>query len=150
MANVLFSDASKPMRGVFRLRVRNTSGEIVDQYEDHNVIVNDAKSALAALISEGSTGKIITQFGVGVGTNTAVPTDTALTEPYINQLTGHTFPEPGVVTFNWALGYDEANDMDISEYGLICSDNSLFSRKVRRVIHKSSDLYFEGDWSIIF
>lgn len=145
-------DGSRPaMEGVFTMRVLDTSGTVLWTFSEKNMIVNNARTALSMLVSEGAdTGKVITKFGVGIGNETATPADTGLTGAYINTITGHTFPEPGTVKFSWRLNYDEANGLNICEFGLFCEDDSLFSRKVREPIFKGSDLAFEGEWSIIF
>lgn len=143
-------DGVRPLRGIFSMRVLGKDGRVVAEYRDDNMIVNLARQALAMLVSEGSPDKIISQFAVGTGTDVATPADTTLTNIYANQLVGHEFPENGVVKFLWRLGYDEANGLDISEFGLLCADGSLFSRKVRESIYKASDIAFEGEWSIIF
>ena len=150
MPAIISSDRTRPMRGNFVMRVLDKDGRIIDTYEDHNMIVNLARIAMAELVSEGSAMKIITRFGVGIGNATATPTDISLTEPYVNDIVSHSFPEDGTVKFDWQLGYDEANERNITEFGLFCADGTLFSRKVRSAIYKASDIAFEGEWSIIF
>lgn len=145
-----FAEKARQLRGVFTMKVIDRDGQIVDSYEDHNMIVNLARVAMSQLVSTGAEDKIITGFGVGTGTATATPTDTALTDCYKNTIIGYSYPEAGTVTFQWRLGYDEANGMNVTEFGLFCEDGSLFSRKVREGIYKASDLSFEGTWSIIF
>lgn len=151
-SKINIADRFVPLRGNFSMRVLDRNGRIISTYEDHNMIVNMARVAMSILVSEGgdASRKIITHFGVGTNQETAVPTDTELTEVYMNELTGHDFPEAGTVRFFWRLGYDEANEKNACEFGLFCADGSLFSRKVRSPIYKASDIAFEGEWSIIF
>ena len=146
-------DIVSPYKGIFSMRVKDRSGNIVHEFTDHNMIVNLSKIAMAYLISENTDvakAKIITTFGVGVGTAAASPEDTSLVRQYTNIILSHDFPEPGRVRFNWGLSYTEANGMDISEFGLFCADGSMFAHKVRGSIHKDEDLSFEGEWTIIF
>lgn len=151
MSGIKIADSACPLKGLFFMRVLDGSGLVVAEYHDRNMIVNGARIAMSRLVSEGAeSGKVITRFGVGVNTETATPADTALTDCYANDIIGHDFPEAGTVRFFWKLGYDEANDKNISEFGLFCADGSLFSRKVRSPIFKAADLAFEGEWSIIF
>lgn len=151
MPGISISERAGALRGLFSMRVLDRDGKVVAAYSDNNMIVNLARVAMSMLVSEGmETNKIITRFGVGTGSQTATPADTELTDPYANDIIGHDFPEPGTVRFFWKLGYDEANDKNISEFGLFCADGSLFSRKVRSPIFKANDLAFEGEWSIIF
>lgn len=147
---IVTNDKVLTLRGVFSMRVLDKSGAVINTYEDHNMIVNSARVAMSMLVSEGNNDKIITTFAVGTNNETATPTDTTLSQIYTNTLLGHSFPEDGTVRFDWKLGYDEANDMNITEFGLICADGSLFTRKVRSPIYKASDISFEGEWYIIF
>lgn len=150
-SKIYLLDAPKPVRGSFKITVRDRSGRVLYMDEDHNMIVNAAKIAMALLVSDPtSDSKVITTFGVGTGTNTPIPTDENLTNVYRNALVSHEYPEPGVVKFLWSLAYGEANGMAISEFGLFCEDGTLFARKSRAAINKDEDLAFDGEWSIIF
>lgn len=150
-SGISIADRIMSLRGVFSMRVLDKTGKIIDTWRDNNMIVNGARVAMSMLVSEGAdTGKVITRFGVGTCQDTATPADTTLSDIYANAIIGHDYPEAGTVRFFWKLGYDEANDKNISEFGLFCADGSLFSRKVRSPIFKASDISFEGEWSIIF
>lgn len=137
------------LRGEFVLRVYR-KGELVEEYVDKNMIMNVAKDAMARLIGGSGAGKTITKIGFGVSGIAPVPTNTALTGSYVKAVTGVTYPATGQVSFSWTLSTGEANGMAIAELGLICSDNTLFARKVRGVINKDSDLSLDGTWTIIF
>lgn len=150
-SDIAIADHIFSLKGIFSMRVLDKSGRIIASWCDNNMIVNGARIAMSMLVSEGAdTGKVITRFGVGTCANTATPADTVLQDTYANDILNHDFPEAGTVRFFWKLGYDEANDKNISEFGLFCADGSLFSRKVRSPIFKASDISFEGEWSIIF
>ena len=149
-SRITSSDRAHRVRGNFFMRVLDRDGNVIDTYEDHNMIVNLARIAMSQLVSEGTEDKIITKFAVGTNMATATPLDTDLTNIYRNNIISHSFPEDGSVKFEWRLDYDEANDMNITEFGLLCNDNTLFSRKVRSAIYKASDIAFEGEWTIIF
>lgn len=149
-AYIKSSDAVRPLRGEFLMRVLDKSGNVIDTFEDHNMIVDLARVAMSRLVGEGEQMKIITRFGVGTNQITATPADTELEDPYVNDILGHDYPERGTVRFSWKLGYDEANEKNISEFALFCDDGTMFSRKVRSPIYKAADIAFEGEWSIIF
>lgn len=149
-AHIVSGDAARPMRGAFVMRILDRKGNVLEAYEDHNMIVNLARISMSMLVSEGTAEKIVTKFAVGTNNATATPTDTELTEAYINDIVGHSFPEDGTVKFEWKLDYDEANGKNITEFGLLSADGTLFSRKVRAAIAKADDIAFEGEWSIIF
>jgi len=137
------------MRGEFVLRVYR-KGELVEEYIDHNMIMNVAKDAMARLIGGSGTGKTITKIGFGTNATSPTPDDTALSGSYVKNVTVVTYPDTGRVSFGWSLGTSEANGKAIAELGLICSDNTLFARKTRGVINKDADLSLEGTWTIIF
>lgn len=140
-----------PMRGEFTLIGKDKEGNIVINYSDKNLIVNNAKVALASLVSNaGAESKIITQIGFGTSSTTPSPNDTTLAAPYKKNVLGYSYPEAGKVRFSWRLEYGEANGKAISEFGLLCADGSLFARKVRGAITKEEDLALEGEWTIIF
>lgn len=156
-----------PVRGEFAMIVRDRSGNIVDRYEDHNMIVNGAKMVMAKLISEAASPssdaedaptvgsqKMITTIAFGNGVAAVDATDTGMTgtDTVTKPLDGHEFPEgtEDRVQFNWSLGYGEANDLHITEFGLLCADETLFAHKVRNEIYKDDTLSFEGTWTIIF
>lgn len=143
-------DSASPLRGVFRIVVKDRLGRVVLADEDRNMIVNGAQIALAELLGEAKADKVVARFGVGVGSASATPADEGLTEAYLRPVDGHDYPEPGVVRFLWSLGYGEGNGKAVTEFGLFCADGSLFARKVRDAIAKADDLCFEGEWSIIF
>lgn len=140
-----------PMRGEFSLVGKDKEGNVLFNYSDNNLIVNNAKVALASLVSNaGAESKIITQIGFGVSGTTPSPNDVTLTSSYKKNIIVYSYPEPGKVKFTWRLDYGEANGKAISEFGLLCADGSLFARKVRGAITKDSDLALEGEWTIIF
>ena len=151
MGTVHNKDIISPYKGIFSFRIKDRNGLVVYNYSDNNMIVTQSKLALSYLVSEANReDKIITQFGIGTGQTAATPSDTMLENLYIKPLINHDFPEPGRVRFHWALEYGEANGVAISEFGLFCSDGTLFARKVRGTITKEEDLSFEGEWTIVF
>lgn len=138
-----------PMTGHFYVEVRR-GGELVEVIDEKNLIVNGAKNQLARLIGGSGTNRQITQIGFGVGTAAAAPGDTALTSPYLKAIGSVSYPATGQVQFNWSLSTAEMNGVSITEFGLICADGTLFSRKQRAPIQKESDLSLTGSWTILF
>ena len=144
-------DRRAPMRGEFTLIGKDKNGNVVLDYSDNNLIVNNAKSALASLVSNvAAESKVITQIGFGTSGTTPSPNDITLTASYKKNVTSYSYPEPGKVKFSWRLDYGEANGKAIAEFGLLCADGTLFARKVRGAITKDEDLALEGEWTIIF
>lgn len=137
------------LRGDFRLRIYRR-GVLVEEQHDKNMIMNMARSAMAALIGGTGAGKSIATIGFGTLGTGPTPDDTALTGSYEKLVAGVTYPAAGQAAFSWVLGTGEANGMAISELGLICGDGTLFARKTRGVINKDTDLSLDGVWTIIF
>lgn len=137
------------LKGMIEVRVYR-DGALVEEYQDNNMILNMAKDALARLIAGAGAGKVITRIGFGVNGSGPSPDDTALTTPFVKAISGITYPAPGQVRFAWNLATTEANGMTIREFGLICSDSTLFARKTRGAIEKASDISLDGSWTIIF
>jgi hypothetical protein len=139
-----------PTRGDFRMKVY-WRGRLVEDYAEHNLIVNSARQAMVKLIAGAGSGKNINRIAFGTNSKIPVVGDTAITSPYIKAINSIGYPANNKVEFNWSLGIDEANGKGISEFGLLCVDGSLFARKSRALpIHKNSDIAVEGQWIIIF
>jgi hypothetical protein len=157
-------------KGIFKMTIRK-AGEVIEVYEDHNLIVNNAKLLLAHLLGGDTTGKSVTKIGFGTNNASPLPDDAALKNPYVKSV--KTISYPGFVTeevnwgpilgtndlilpwygyqvqFDWELTTTEDNGHAISEFGLISGNNTLFSRKSRSSpIVKESDISIEGSWII--
>jgi hypothetical protein len=168
MSNHMIDTIGTPMRGEFFVRGINRAGEIVFTFEDNNMIVTAAKETLANLIGGDSAGKSITNIAFGNSNATPAPDNDSVggvetdsltmganmsgttMVAYMKSITSHSYPQAGRVQFSWALDFGEANGLAIQDYGLICSDLTLFARKTRGVITKGGDLYMDGTWTIIF
>lgn len=135
-------------RGVFLLRVFK-NGDLVETYEDHNLIVDLGRTNLAELLG-GDSVLVIEKIAVGTNGADPVLSDTAITGVFSKAVTATTYPAVGTVQFDWSIETSEANGMTIREFGLLLSDDSLFSRKNRAPIVKDNTFRLEGVWKIIF
>lgn len=139
------------IKGEIKIIATNVkTGQIVDVFEDHNLVVNGGRVAAAALINGVTTGNNVTR--IGFGTNGAIPalTDTNLTDRFIKNLSGGIPNGGGSVIFSFSLNEDEANGKAIQEMGLFTASGALFARKNRALINKTSDIRFDGTWTIKF
>lgn len=137
-----------PLEGKFNLRILDRQGNLIKTYSDPNLIVTGSKAILATLL--GGTGLPISKIGLGTGTGAADIANTTLTSPDYLAFVSVDYPETAVVRFNWYLGYDQLVGKAITEFGLLTSANTLFSRRVYTAINKNADMAFEGSWSIRF
>ncbi len=137
------------LRGVFEIRVCRRGREI-ERYRDDNMIMAQARDALARLIGGDGSGKTVTKIGVGTNGDGPTTEDTGLTGTYSKDVSGCTYPDTGEACFAFTIGTGEANGMSIKEFGLLCSDGTLFARKTRGVIEKADDIEITGTWTIKF
>jgi len=156
------------LHGTLSVKYCNKNGDTVHLVEGPNMIMTVAKDTLAHLIGGDTTGKSVTKLALGNSVALPAPDNTTIggitatslaagintsggvTCAYLKTIGGHTYPVAGRIAFSWALDYGEANGLEIREYGLLCNDLTLFSRKTRGVVTKSSDLSATGIWTIIF
>jgi hypothetical protein len=138
------------MSGEFRLWVYRR-GILVEYYEDHNLIVNGARAAMAYLVGGDTTKRNINRIAFGTNGSSPSTSDTTITAAYTKAIINATYATEGQVEINWNLLVGEANGKSIMEFGLLCADGTLFSRKNRaKAIEKDSDISLEGKWRIIF
>lgn len=137
------------LKGELTIRVfRN--GELIHEDVEKNQIVNLARTSLTKLIAGDGSGFQLTKIGFGTNGTAASATDTALTGAFVKALGSHSYLSFNIVQFNWTLENDEANGMAIQEMGLISSNDTLFARRTRAAVNKTSDLRIEGNWKIFF
>jgi hypothetical protein len=106
---------------------------------------------MARLIAGNFTNKNITKISFGTSGKEPTVDDTTITSAFTKNVAGFTYPAMGQVTISWTLITSEDNGQAIMEFGLVCVDNTLFSRRVRvNPIYKASDISIEGQWTIIF
>lgn len=152
--NFIFKDTAK-CQGEFHIEVLR-KGKIVDEHHDHNMVVNVGRIRLASLAA-GLSDKYITQIGVGTGKTMEEETDTELQEQQLFPLSNVSV-DGRDAKFEFIIGEDKANGLSITEFGLFCADDTLFSHRVRRdegtgkigVIDKMSDIELRGYWLLHF
>ena len=133
------------LRGELALEILR-GGKVVERWRSPNLIVNGGYERMAHLLA--GDGDIVSQIGVGEGSDAPEPTDTVLTNGFAKALASSSFPAAGRVQFTFSIGTTEANGLDITEFGLLCADDTLFARRTRSVIHKDSDMTINGTWTV--
>lgn len=137
-------------RGDFSLNIFR-KGELIEVYEDLNIVVDLSKQQLARLIGGDVTNRSLTKIGFGTSNTAPAAGNTALTDAYVKLLGSVTYPTTNSVEYAFTLGTTEANGKAIIEFGLYTAGDVLFARKVRGgVILKDSDLSLAGSWRITF
>ncbi len=138
------------VKGEFSLVISDENGNIIEEFLDKNLVVNVGKDSLCHLLAGAGSGKQITKISFGTNGSGAALTDTVITGAFTKALGAVTYPEFNSVSFAWTLGLSENNGMAITEFGLMSNDLTLFARKVRSVINKTSSIQFDGVWKINF
>lgn len=142
----------QPLKGILEYTVFK-NGVAIEEVEEQNLIVTAGRTQLAHLLAGDFTGKQIAKIAFGTNGTAPALSDTKITNPFTKDINGFSYPAAGQVQFNWSLATTEANGMSILEFGLICVDTTLFSRRIResgKPINKESDISLEGQWTIIF
>lgn len=151
----VFEDAPQKAKGEFHIEVRR-KGQIVDEWSDHNLVVETGRTRLANLAA-GLSDKCITQIGVGTGKDVEDEADTELQDQQLFPLT-NTSVDGRDAKFEFVIGAEDANGLAITEFGLFCADDTMFSHRVRRdedtmkvgVIDKMEDIEIHGYWILHF
>jgi hypothetical protein len=147
--NIQFRETAPPVRGEFRMRVFRR-GALIEEYRDHNLIVNEARNVVAMHLSGECEGKHLSRIAFGTNGNIPIPDDTVITSPFTKPVLSVSLLENFQLEFKWNLLSGEANGKHIIEFGLLCADGTLFARRVRsEAIPKEADISLEGEWIII-
>ena len=153
--SLVFEDAPQKVKGEFHIEVRR-KGQIVDEFHDHNLVVETGRIRLANLAA-GLSDKYITQIGVGTGKEIEDEADTELQDQQLFPLT-EVSVDGRDAKFEFLIGAEDANGLAITEFGLFCADDTMFSHRVRRdedtmkvgVIDKMEDIEIRGYWILHF
>lgn len=143
-------DIALPARGIFSLDVF-LRGVLVDRFCDDNLIVNRGRTNVTRLIGGDVAGLSVAKIGFGTNGTAAAPGNTALTGAFVKNLDSKSYPDDYSVLFNFSLAANEANGLQIQEFGLLTASGLLHARKVRGgVLVKDSDLSLTGTWQLIY
>jgi hypothetical protein len=145
----MISNENIKKTGNFRLQVINAAtGQIIENYEDLNLVVTTGRINTVKLLGGDASGKRISKIAFGTNGNNPDLTDTGLTGSFSKLISGVTYPESNSVMFSWSLEAGEANGMTIRELGLLNDDGVLCARKVRADIVKTSSVRLVGTWKL--
>ena len=153
---IILQDKPAGCRGEFHLEVRK-AGQVIETYDDHNLVVYAGRQRLAELAC-GLSSNYIAYIGIGTGTTDETDDDTALENQLLFPLKEATVTDR-VARLDFLIGEDDANGMEITEFGLFCSDETMFSHRLRRkksdattvsAIEKADDIQITGHWLLHF
>lgn len=137
------------IKGKIKIVATNVkTGQVVDIFEDQNLVVKGGRVAVTALLKGDFTNNNVSKIGFGTGSQIPTMSDTDLTGKFVKNLNGGIPDGEGSIVFSFSLLENEANGMAIQEMGLFTAGNVLFARKNRSLINKTSDIRFDGTWTI--
>ena len=151
MATTIKEKAS--VTGTLALKVYEVEGEGEKLIRDEvlqNLVVNGGLSALASLVGAASPGANVNRIHFGTNGSDAILSDTEIEDAVEKDVLAITYPATGQVQFTFDLGLEEGNGTSIREYGLICADDTLFSRKTSSLIEKTDQIRLEVTWTLTF
>ncbi len=138
------------LKGHLLIRVIEVaSNKVLQAVEEQNLVLTAGHKNIANLLGGDPSGKAITKIGLGVNGTQAQLTDTALSNPFIKQISSVSYPEANSIKFDWAIDASEANGMTVREFGLLNENDVLCSRKARTDIVKTPAVRLVGTWKII-
>ena len=137
-----------PITGILNLQAYNEQNKLLWKASSHNLIVASGYASVAKAIS-GVQNSYIAKIAIGTNGNPAKETDTSITNAVLIDILNIEYPKPAVVRFYFEIGFEEANGMNIREFGLLTKDGQLFSRKVRETIEKTQDYRIFGIWDYL-
>lgn len=155
----IFEDRAESVKGEFAIGIYR-QGRLVREWSDHNLVVLSGRHRLAEMAAGKSTSHI-TYIGVGSGREKEKDADTSLTEQQLFPVAESTVTDQDA-RFDFVIGEDQANGLSIREFGLFCTDETMFSHRVRihvdedtkeekvLTIDKESDIEIRGYWIIHF
>lgn len=128
------------------LRAYDACGVEVWSETAKNLVVNSGYAMILENLMDGGWGV----KKVAIGTNGTPPmlTDEAIADPVLLDITTIEKPAPGVVRYNFRIGYEDAVGMSIREFGLLGMGHRLFSRRTRACIEKDANIAIVGTWDI--
>lgn len=141
-----------PIRGIFDLRVYR-NGILIEEYHNHNRIVDGARRYASRLFAGDVTGRNIAKIAFGTNGTAPADTDSAITGKFEKAISDISFSEDGLVQADYELLATENNGKAIMEFGLLAADGTLLARIVRdpdKPIFKEKDISLLGSWAFQF
>jgi hypothetical protein len=137
-------DRFKKIQGVLRLDFYK-NGKHIHTDKGYNLIVDTGYHALLSALS-GNSDKQIAKVQCGSNGNDPAPTDTVITDSVDLPITSFEVAGKSLI-LTFELDENHANGDTIAEFGTICGDGTLFSRKNYKPFLKTPDLSIIGTWT---
>lgn len=142
------------VRGTLQIKAYQAIGddeeELIRDELLENLVVNGGLAAIASLVGAATSGKNVNRIHFGTNGSDPLLSDTEVEDAVEKAVLAITYPADGQVQFTFDLGLEEGNGTSIREYGLICADDTLFSRKTSSLIEKTDQIRLEITWTLTF
>ena len=118
----------------------------------HNMIMTAGRSMLAQMVTGGLDS--IMYIGIGSGTADETPEDTGLQDECQVPLSSREVFDTTRAKFEFEIGKDAGNGINVREFGLFSERGIMFSHYVRpstaEDLKKAEDMVIKGYWIINF
>jgi len=128
--------------------INSKTGEIIEEFNENNKIVNTGFENVAKLIGGNPTASPVTKIGFGESDVEVSVENTKLVNPFIKNIDSVVYPTFNKVRFSFSLSAEEGNGRKITELALLNSAGVMFSRKTRSLITKTDKIIISGIWVI--
>lgn len=125
-------------------------GKKVESSTEKNLIVSLGRETVSKLLGGSGSARYVSKIAFGTNGTPAADGDTAITGAVTKAVASVSYPDMHSVAFSWTLEESEGNGLSIAEFGLVSNDLTLFSRKTRAIISKTSEIRMTGTWQINF
>ena len=136
-----------------QLHVEVWQGNQITKIHNHNMIMTAGREMLAQLVT-GTIQDSIANIGIGSGTVEETPEDKGLQDECQVPLTLREVVDNTRARFEFAIGKEAGNGINIREFGLFTERGTMFSHYVRPAsaedLIKSEDMMIKGYWIINF
>lgn len=126
-------------------------GKPIEGVKAENLVVDGGRNMLAKLISGAPDAEPVKYIGFGTGTKFEEPEDSTLENLLLIEFDNVYIHDGANVVFEWTLGTDRGNGMDITEFGLFTASGVMITHQVRgKIIAKDDDMMLKGRYYLHF
>lgn len=151
MSSNLDDNEGLRVSGSLKLKFYDGKGKLFREDIDHNLIVSSGVAFFARLLTGATAGESISRIAVGTNHAFPQPMDSVITNSETFLLSSReALPGIGNAVFKTTIDYSQAIGINMAEFGLLTSTNTLVARRIIDPIVKTSVMRVEVEWIINF
>ena len=151
MSSNLANNEGLRVSGSLKLKFYDSKGKLFREDIDHNLVVSSGVAFFARLLTGTTAGESISRIAVGTNHAFPQPTDSVITNSETFLLASReSLPGIGNAVFKTTIDYSQAIGINMAEFGLLTSTNTLVARRIIDPIVKTSVMRIEVEWIINF